>query len=175
MDFSEFSKFVSAIRAYYPKEKLLPDKESMTLWYKQISDIPYDTALLVIDKWVATNDWSPSIAAIRQLANEVTVGETPDWGEAWKIVMEAASSKYGYYKKDEAFEFMGEMISTCVERTGDWGRDFCHTQNIDNTRANFRMIYEAEAKKRKREAQVSPAVRDRIGSVQLKAIDEVIK
>ncbi|MBQ2348802.1 MAG: hypothetical protein II388_10625, partial [Clostridia bacterium] len=73
------------------------------------------------------------------------------------------------------FEFMGEMISTCVERTGDWGRDFCHTQNIDNTRANFRMIYEAEAKKRKREAQVSPAVRDRIGSVQLKAIDEVIE
>lgn len=172
MDFSEFSKFVSAIRAYYPKEKILPDKESMTLWYKQLSDIPYDTALLVIDKWVATNDWSPSIAGIRSLANEIMIGEIPDWGEAWEVVMRGVRL-YGSYEPEKAYELMGEPTATCVKRIG-WN-EICFAENIDNVRANFRMIYEAEAKKRKREAQVSPAVRDRIGSVQLKAIDEVIE
>ena len=172
MDFSEFSKFVSAIRAYYPKEKILPDKESMTLWYKQLSDIPYDTALLVIDKWVATNDWSPSIAGIRSLANEITVGEIPDWGEAWEVVMRGVRL-YGSYEPDKAYNLMDDITETATKRVG-W-ENICFAENLDNVRANFRMIYEAEAKKRKREAQVSPAVRDRIGSVQLKAIDEVIE
>ena len=172
MDFSEFSKFVSAIRAYYPKEKILPDKESMTLWYKQLNDIPYDTALLVIDKWVATNVWSPSIADIRRLANEITVGEIPDWGEAWEVVMRGVRL-YGSYEPDKAYDLMDDITKTVAERVG-WN-NICFAENIDNVRANFRMIYEAEAKKRKREAQVSPAVRDRIGSVQLKAIDEVIE
>ena len=172
MDFSEFSKFISAIRAYYPKEKILPDKESMTLWYKQLSDIPYDTALLVIDKWVATNDWSPSIAGIRQLANEITVGEIPDWGEAWEVVMRGVRL-YGSYEPDKAYNLMDDITETATKRVG-W-ENICFAENLDNVRANFRMIYEAEAKRRKREAQVSPAVRDRIGSVQLKAIDEVIE
>ena len=80
---------------------------------------------------------------------------------------------YGSYEPDKAYNLMDDITETATRRVG-W-ENICFAENIDNVRANFRMIYEAEAKRRKREAQVSPAVRDRIGSVQLKAIDEVIE
>ncbi|MBR5299429.1 MAG: hypothetical protein IKU36_04150 [Bacteroidales bacterium] len=169
---NEFEYIAKAIRTYYPKEKLLPNEEAMTLWYRQLSDIDYSVALLALDKWVSTNKWSPSIADIRELANEVKAGELPDWGEAWETVMKGVRL-FGSYDPESAYDLMDDLTKTVTKRVG-W-EHICFAENIDNVRANFRMIYEAEAKKRKREAQVSPVTRNRIGTVQLKGIEEAIE
>ena len=167
MTSSEFDYFSKALRTYYPREKILPNEEAMTLWYRQLKDIDYSTALLALDKWVATNKWSPAISDIREMAAEIINGELPDWGEAWGKVLKAVSN-YGSYYPDDAYEFLGEPIATCVKRVG-W-LEICFSENLDTIRANFRMIYEAEAKKQRREAQI-PA---RLTANPLKRIDEVI-
>ena len=167
MTSSEFDYFSKALRTYYPREKILPNEEAMTLWYRQLKDIDYSTALLALDKWVATNKWSPAISDIREMAAEIINGELPDWGEAWGKVLKAVSN-YGSYYPDYAYEFLGEPIATCVKRIG-WF-EICFSENLDTIRANFRMIYEAEAKKQRREAQI-PA---RLTANPLKRIDEVI-
>lgn len=52
-----------------------------------MQDIPYDIAKLVLNKWVATNKWSPTIADIREQAAEITNGKQADWSEGWEKVV----------------------------------------------------------------------------------------
>ncbi len=172
MDKREFAIFASGLKTYYPREGLLPNDMAMELWFERLKDIPFNVAETVLHKWAETSKFSPSIADIREMAHDMQEGEIPDWGEAWEVVMRGVRL-YGSYEPDKAYNLMDDITETATKRVG-W-ENICFAENIDNVRANFRMIYEAEAKKRKREAQVSPAVRDRIGSVQLKAIDEVIE
>lgn len=62
----EFAIFASALRTYYTKEQILPNDQAMELWFMQLKDIPYDAAQEMLNKWVANNKWSPTIAEIRQ-------------------------------------------------------------------------------------------------------------
>lgn len=62
MDKKEFSLFAMALKTYYPKEQLLPNTQAMELWYKQLKGIPYLIAEMALQKWVATNKWSPTIS-----------------------------------------------------------------------------------------------------------------
>ena len=101
MDKKEFSLFASALRTYYPREKLLPNEQAMTLWYNQLQDIPYKVAEATLNKWVAIEKWSPSIADIRQLATELVNGAIKDWGDGWEQV-EKAIRRYGIYREAEA-------------------------------------------------------------------------
>lgn len=171
MDKREFALFASGLKTYYPRENLLPNEQAMELWFKQLEDIPYKVAEVTLHKWVATNKWSPSIADIRETAAEILQGEIPDWGEGWQQVMRAI--RYcGSYEPEKALEMLDDISATAVKRLG-W-LNLCMSENIEVERANFRMIYEAEAKKKKREAQIPPQVAKLTAGFQLKRIDEAI-
>lgn len=60
----EFAAFAMALQTYFPREQLLPNKQAMELWYMQLKDIPLPIAEMALQKWVATNKWSPSISEI---------------------------------------------------------------------------------------------------------------
>lgn len=63
----EFGRFVMALKTYYPRESaLLPNSQSIELWFNQLKDLDYITAEKALNKWVKENKWSPSIAEIRQ-------------------------------------------------------------------------------------------------------------
>lgn len=64
----EFSKIAMAIKTYYPNTQILPNNAAMELWYQQLQDIPYNVCTLAVNKWVAINKWSPTIADIREYA-----------------------------------------------------------------------------------------------------------
>ena len=64
MDKKEFGLFAMALKTYYPKEQLLPNTQAMELWYKHLKDIPLPIAEMALQKWVATNKWSPTICEI---------------------------------------------------------------------------------------------------------------
>ncbi len=151
MDKKEFSIFASALRTYYPREKLLPNEQAMTLWYNQLQDIPYKVAEATLNKWVAIEKWSPSIADIRQLATELVNGATKDWGDGWEQV-EKGIRRYGIYREAEALEDMDELTRQAVKRLGF--KNLCLSDNMQADRANFRMIYEQLAERKEKEAQI---------------------
>lgn len=157
MNKKQFALFASALRTYYPKEKLLPNEQAMELWFMQLQDIPYEVAEVTLNKWVATNKWSPTIADIREQATTLKNGEVKDWGDAWHEVL-SAISKYGSYRELEALESMDKTTRKVVERLGF--RNICLSESIDHDRANFRMIYEQLIHREKQDAQLPPKVKE---------------
>ena len=147
---------MSALRTYYPKEKILPNEQAINLWLKQLEDIPYNVAEVALNKWVAVNKWSPSIADIRQTAAELTEETPREWGDAWQEVLRAIS-KYGSYREDEALESLDDTTRTVVKRLGF--RNLCFSEDIQVDRANFRMIYERQQERDKQDAQLPPRLK----------------
>lgn len=159
----EFAQFAMALRTYYPRENLLPNKPAMALWYQQLEDIPYNIASAVLQQWVANNKWSPAVSDIREGYATATMGELPDWGEGWQEVQRAIR-RYGMYRVDEAIESLSPITAEAAKRIGF--RNICISENQEATRANFRMIYESLAVRHRKEMNLPPKVRELLTSAQ---------
>ena len=159
MDKKEFALFAAALKTYYPKEGLLPNDKAMSLWFAQLQDIPYKVAEIALQKWVATNKWSPSIAEIRESCTNLVHGEPPDWSAAWEQVLKAIS-RYGFYRQKEALESLDDLTAECVRRIGF--RDLCLTENIGYYRANFKTVYENLSNRQKLEHQLPEPLKNLI-------------
>lgn len=159
----EFGLFVSALRTYYSKENLLPNQQAIELWYRQLKDIPYNIAEASLNKWVATNKWSPSIAEIREVASEVEHGSIPDWGDGWEQVLKAIR-QYGMYREAEAMASFDDITKQCVERLGF--RNICLSENVAADRANFRMMYESAVSRKKHDMQLPFSLTNLIEGIQ---------
>ena len=136
----------------------------MELWYNQLQDIPYNVAEATLNKWVAIEKWSPSIADIRQLATELVNGVTKDWGDGWEQV-DFAIRRYGAYREAEALESMDELTRQVVKRLGF--KNICLSENLQNDRANFRMIYEQLAQRKEKEAVIPDKLKQLINKMPL--------
>lgn len=145
-----------ALKTFYPKETLIPNEQAITLWYEQLKDIEYKTASLFLNKWVATEKWSPTIADIRGGTSEIMCGEVADWGHGWEQV-EHSIRHFGYYREDDAYNYMDDMTCQVVKRLGF--KNLCMSDNASTDRANFRMIYEELSKKEKKSRQIAPETR----------------
>lgn len=160
----EFSFLALALISYYPKEKnLLPTDEAIELWYYQLKDLDYKVAEAAINKWAATNKWSPTIADIRETAASISQGELPEWGEAWQEVT-LAIKRFGSYRAGEALKSLSPLTKKAVERLGYM--QLCASENIAADRANFRMIYESLAEREKKQAQLPEGLKQLIGQMQ---------
>lgn len=155
MDKKEFATFAMALKTYYPRENLIPNEQAMNLWFIQLQDLDYKTAELVLNKWVATNKWSPSIAEIRSGAAEITQERIPDWGEAWEKVLKAVWH-WGSYEPEKAMESLDELTRAAVKRIGY--HEICMSQNIAVERANFRDTYNLLLERHKERQQIAPGI-----------------
>ena len=169
MDKKEFSVFAMALKTYYPKENLLPNEQAMELWFRQLQDIPYKVAEAGLNKWVALNKWSPSIAEIREMASSVTGGDIPDWGEAWEDVCRAIS-RFGSYRALEALESLSPLARKATDRIGYM--NLCMSENQSADRANFRMIYEQLAERERKDALIPQPLKVLIAQFQNPMIEE---
>lgn len=158
----EFLLFVSALRTYYPRENILPNKQAVELWYKQLEDIPYNVAEVVLNKWVSLNKWSPSIADIREQAYKLTTGDTKEWGEAWQEVIKSMGI-YGSYRITEAMDSFDEITRKTVEQMGY--KNLCLSENQTADRANFRTIYEKIAEESRKEASLPTKLKEIINNM----------
>lgn len=163
MNKKEFGLFAMALKTYYPKENLLPNEQAMSLWYKQLQDIPYNVAETTLNKWVSTNKWSPSIADIREMSVSVTQGEKPLWSDGWDQACRMIR-KYGSYNAGAALAEMDEITRQTVKRLGYM--ELCHSENIVADRANFRIIFEQLADRQQKEAQLSVGLHQLIEGIQ---------
>lgn len=165
----EFAKLAMALQTYYPRENLIPNKEALDLWFFQLQDIPYQIAELSLNKWVATNKWSPTIADIREMASSISMGEIPDWGEAWEEVR-LAMRRFGSYQPQEALESMSPLTRQATERIGFI--NMCKGENPSADRANFRIVYEQLAERKKKESQIPLQIKNLISQIQTNGIEE---
>lgn len=159
----EFSVFVAALKTFYPREQLLPNQQAMGLWFQMLGDIPYQVAEAALQKWVATNKFSPTIADIREIASSIQHGDLPEWGDAWQNVREAVQ-RYGWYRHEEAMASLDDLTRECVKRIGF--ERLCHSEEPELERANFRMIFETLAKRRKTQEQLPTGLSSLIGEIQ---------
>lgn len=169
MNFQEFGNIAMALRTYYPREKLFPNEQAVMLWYEQLSDLDYRATEAAIKSWIATNKWSPSIAEIRELTMDATFGVIKDWGQAWEETR-AAVRRYGRYNPEAALESLDELTREAVKRVGFY--DLCASENHAADRANFKIIYEQLANRRRTDRQTPMAVRQRLEQIQKTAIGE---
>lgn len=156
MTLKEFGVVVNAIKTYYPKEKILPTKEALGLWYEHLKDIDYDTMQTAVKRWVSLNNWSPTIADLRKMSAEIEGGQLKDWASAWNDVREAIR-KYGMYNEEHAMASLDELTREVVRHVGY--KRLCLSENIVSDRANFRDIYTDRAELHAREMQLSENLR----------------
>lgn len=173
MSDEEFYNIALALQTYYPKENMLPNEQAMELWFRQLKDYDYKVMSTALDMWVDTNKWSPTIADLREYCLKVTIGDLPDWGEAYEKAMKAVTN-YGYMRETEALESLDELTRKVVKRLGF--KSMCESliENKMQDRANFRMIYEELAKKEREEMQTSESTRNRIAETRQAKLTENI-
>ena len=163
MNKNEFNIFAKALKTYFPRDNLLPTPEAMELWYRSLADIPYKLAEVFLQKWVASENWSPSIAEIRHGCADMTSKETPDWAAGWAEVLKAIG-RYGYMQEEEALASMTDITRQTVERLG-W-KNICWSDNAVADRANFRQVYEQLVKRETERRQLPEALKETIAQIQ---------
>lgn len=166
MQRQDFLKIVSAIKTYYPREKnLLPNPQSIELWYQQLKDIDYRVLELAVNKWASTQKWSPSIADLRETVAEFITQEndTPDnWSNAWERVIKAIG-QFGIYRVDEALNYIGEYSQIARESTERLGfKQICLSDNIAADRARFSEIYKSLSDRQFKKNTLSLDMKNRI-------------
>lgn len=119
-------------------------------------------AEVTLNKWVAINKWSPSIADIREQATGLIQGEAKEWGAAWQDVLRAIRL-YGSYEEQKALDSLDETTRKVVRRLGY--RNLCFSEEIQVDRANFRMIYEQQLQRDKQDAQIPPKLKALISNM----------
>jgi hypothetical protein len=161
----EFSLFASALRTYYPREKnLLPNEQAYNLWYYQLQDLDYRLVEFALNKWVASNKWSPAISDIRELTAELAnkTVDAEDWSDAWDAVMKAIKC-IGQYRPEDALKSIGETSEIgrkVVERLGF--RELCLSDNIVADRARFAELYKALATRHNNDYILSDTMRENV-------------
>ncbi|MDF2804431.1 MAG: hypothetical protein K0S61_4336 [Anaerocolumna sp.] len=151
MNNEEFLSVASGLRAAYPNSNFLTTKDSIAIWYDMLKDIDIKIFQYAAKEYISTGKFPPSIADIREKCTGYTQIPIGDWSEAWETVFRAIR-KFGYMQELDALGSMDEITQTCVKRLGY--QNICMSENITADRANFREIYEAEAKRRKEQGKI---------------------
>lgn len=147
----EFSKWVMALKTYYPREQLLPNEQAMELWYQALKDIPMQVAEATLRKWVATNKWSPTIAEIREMCVDVKRGDAPDWSDGWEQV-QIAIRRFGQYNPKQALAMLDPITRETVKRLGFY--NLCVSENPISDRKQFKDTFEIMAKREQMRLQL---------------------
>lgn len=143
MDKQKFAILAIGIKSAYPNSKILEDNASMDFWYMMLKDIPYEIAENAVMEYICTSVFPPNIAEIRKLCMDRCKKPVLSFDDAWGSVQKAIR-EYGFYGAEKAFASFDELTLSIVKNLG-WS-NLCLNENVDASRANFRIAYEAKAK-----------------------------
>ena len=166
MKLQQFLILVKGLKSVYTRDNFLPDEEAIKIWYALLKDIPYEILNLAIQKYMMSEVFPPTIADLRSLSAEIKQGQQTDWGSGWEQVLRAIR-KYGMYEQQKALDSMDEITRKSVERLGF--REICLSENIVTDRANFRMIYEELAARKKQDSTLSITLKNKMIELQQKS------
>lgn len=110
MEREQFKVLVKAMKAVYAQPTFIPDQDAFNVWFALLGDLPYKQAELAVQKHMATEKFPPTIADIREKAEQITSVKETEMSEleAWAIVRKAIG-RSNYYAEEE-FEKLPEAM-----------------------------------------------------------------
>ena len=167
MTVREFGIFADAIKTYFPRDNVLPTEKAMQLWYSELKDIPYQLAHTALRKYVSTNKFAPTIADIREQAEQLNQNNQKtdlNENEAWTLVLKAIQ-RSGYYSEEE-FAKLPKIIQRTIgnsSRLREMALDekFNHGVESSNFQNKFRIEQQKEREKQKLSPDVSRLIHEK--------------
>lgn len=147
-EFKKFFRYITAVT-----NDTNPSPERTQVYWDALNDLSFDIAMLAAKKVIATleNPFLPMPAVFRGAAAEITSPRAITAGEAYEKVLRAIRG-YGSYRETEAIASLDQLTQKAVQAIG-W-KSLCLSEEPDTIRAQFRMAYEAIAKRETTEARV---------------------
>lgn len=153
MERTDIVKLVRILSANYRKwPEDGKEEDTVLLWEMMLGDMDVQVAKNAVKYHLSKSVFPPTVADIREAAAKVTQGRILDAIEAWDFISRAIR-KYGYYRQEEAMASLSPDVADMVRRF-TWA-ELCHSENIDTLRAQFRMAWETQSK-RKKEQNILP-------------------
>lgn len=156
MKLEEFATLVKAMKAVYSDPKFIADADAIMVWYEFFKEDDYMVVQTAIKKYMANNEYPPTIAGIRKSIGEITnpnISMTE--GEAWSLVYKAICNSN--YNAKEEFEKLPKECQKAVGSPGmlrEWaGLEVSEVNTV--IQSNFMRSYKVE-QKRSREMQMLP-------------------
>ena len=84
MEREQFKVLVKAMKAVYAQPTFIPDQDAFNVWFALLGDLPYKQAELAVQKHMATEKFPPTIADIREKAEQITSVKETEMSESWK-------------------------------------------------------------------------------------------
>lgn len=139
MDTREFGTQVKVLRASYPANNILSDKDEWNIWFMKLQTISYKVAAKVIDEMISgLSAFPPTLPQILAKCNAKMYPGIPSPNEAWRLI-ENAASKYGIYHWEQALENVPEVIMNTAR--GQLYRDICLSEDREAVRRHFMSVY----------------------------------
>lgn len=170
----EFTALALKMKVCYPKEPLFQSEEAFAIWHDMLKDIPAPVAASALDKWTATNKWSPTIADLREICAKIQHGEQEDWSAAWDKVIKLIH-KYGYMREGKIMAELDPVTRECVEIL--CLQSIAASEEKDNAfrRKEFKELYETRTSRIDTDHRIPAALHQRIESLRLPTEEKPIK
>jgi len=155
MTVQETTKIVNALKVAYPRyaEQIQENKQGMiSLFAFMFKDVPYEVVSCALQKFILESPYPPTVHDLYKEVMAFTKPDIPDEDEAWYEVARAIRL-YGYYRHEEAFDSMSEVVRDVVKTIG-WS-EICLSKNIDLVREQFIRLYSI-ARQRKEQEMLMP-------------------
>lgn len=168
MDREDFKTLVKGMKAVYTQPAFIPDQDAFNVWFELLKDLTYDQVSLAIQKHMLTERFPPTIADLREKANEVAKKQVTEMSEleAWSIVMKAIRNSN--YHADKEFEKLPKPCQIAVgtpDNLKEWAM-----MNVEQVatveQSHFIRSYRAAVKRLDEECRLPPEIQKRIAEVQ---------
>ena len=158
MNKSEFQKFFKYITSVTTDTN--PSPEKTQVYWDLLNDLDFEVAIVGAKRIIATleNPFLPMPAVFRNSALEVTGKETIPWPEAYDQVLKAIRI-FGVHRVEQAVASLTPINRAAMRALGGF-EAFCVNEENDTNRAQFRMAYEALAKREMMDAKTPQKLKD---------------
>ena len=142
MDLQVFIKCIGVLEASYDKFNITSNKDKLMIWYEMLGDRAEVDFMLGVKKYIATNEFPPTIAGINKAIASNQTSKAPDGLQAW-AELQTAIRKWGMYHEDKALDSLSPETRAVVQALGF--TNLCTSENQMADRAHFIKLYESRA------------------------------
>ena len=135
---TEVAALLAVCAAAYPHVNVT--RETAAVYAEMLADLDYADALAAVKRLIATSQFFPTVAAIRETTVSLTAPPIPSNAAAWAEVM-LKIREVGHYR---APEWSHPALAEAVATIG-W-RELCMADNLAVSRAHFWKVYETAAR-----------------------------
>ena len=170
----EWAVLVKAMKAVYTSPSFLPDQYAFDTWYGLLKDLDYKLLSFGLKKYMQTEWKEPSIAALRQCAQNIAPQkEELNETEAWEKVCKAIQNST--YNAEAEFDKLPKIIQKAVSSPAQL-REWAVSENVDGTwwsvvQSNFQRTYRAEVQREQERRKLSPDLLKIIDTARLKSTE----